>query len=224
MHQLAGGGTLVAADADRHGGGPIRLGQPGYAVAHQDRCTVQRVSRSRPAMRAGPSRWATRSAHPSSTAMASTPSAVISARGLRRSGQRPTGTAASPEASSPAACARLSWAAGRAPAHAAAARQVLGGEPGHALVGGAAEKAPTIEVLPQIADGLGVSLARLVAEPGTDRVIVRHAHEQDTAEDPWSGCHTDLADGSRGSGASRNAQAITWLRLPAPSFCLMWST
>ena len=47
-----------------------------------------------------------------------------------------------------------------------------------------AEKVPTIKVLAQIADGLGVSLARLVAEPETDRIIVRRAHEQDAAEYP----------------------------------------
>jgi transcriptional regulator with XRE-family HTH domain len=44
------------------------------------------------------------------------------------------------------------------------------------------EKAPTIVVLARIADGLGVSLARLVAEPAQDRIIVRRASEQDVGE------------------------------------------
>jgi XRE family transcriptional regulator, regulator of sulfur utilization len=45
-----------------------------------------------------------------------------------------------------------------------------------------AEKAPTIVVLARIAEGLGVSLARLVTEPAQDRIIVRRASEQDVSE------------------------------------------
>lgn len=47
-----------------------------------------------------------------------------------------------------------------------------------------AEKAPTIVVLARVAEGLGVSLARLVAEPDADRVIVRRAGEQDATTHP----------------------------------------
>jgi XRE family transcriptional regulator, regulator of sulfur utilization len=42
-----------------------------------------------------------------------------------------------------------------------------------------AEKAPTVVVLARIAEGLGVSLARLVAEPAQDQIIVRRAGDQD---------------------------------------------
>jgi len=45
-----------------------------------------------------------------------------------------------------------------------------------------AEKAPTIVVLARIADGLGISLARLVAEPAQDRIIIRRAADQDVGE------------------------------------------
>lgn len=45
-----------------------------------------------------------------------------------------------------------------------------------------AEKAPTIVVLARIAEGLGVSLARLVAEPAHDQIIVRRAGDQDVGE------------------------------------------
>lgn len=47
-----------------------------------------------------------------------------------------------------------------------------------------AEKAPTVLVLARIAEGLGVSLARLVAEPDADRIIVRRADEQDASTQP----------------------------------------
>jgi quercetin dioxygenase-like cupin family protein len=43
-------------------------------------------------------------------------------------------------------------------------------------------KAPTIVVLDRIAGGLGVPLARLIAEP--ERMIVRRAAEQDVVEEP----------------------------------------
>jgi XRE family transcriptional regulator, regulator of sulfur utilization len=45
-----------------------------------------------------------------------------------------------------------------------------------------AEKAPTVVVLARIAEGLGVSLARLVAEPAQEQIIVRRAGDQDVGE------------------------------------------
>lgn len=49
-------------------------------------------------------------------------------------------------------------------------------------------KAPTVVVLGRIADGLGVSLVELVAEPEVRRVVVRRAADQDTVDEPggWS--------------------------------------
>ncbi|MFI6799550.1 helix-turn-helix domain-containing protein [Streptosporangium canum] len=49
-------------------------------------------------------------------------------------------------------------------------------------------KAPTVVVLGRIADGLGVSLVELVAEPEARRVVVRRAADQDTVDEPggWS--------------------------------------
>jgi transcriptional regulator with XRE-family HTH domain len=44
-------------------------------------------------------------------------------------------------------------------------------------------KAPTVVVLGRIADGLGVSLAELVAEPEDRRLVVRRAAEQDTVDE-----------------------------------------
>ncbi|MCP2164875.1 helix-turn-helix domain-containing protein [Goodfellowiella coeruleoviolacea] len=46
------------------------------------------------------------------------------------------------------------------------------------------QKAPTVVVLGRIADGLGVSLASLVATPEADRVILRRAAEQDVVDEP----------------------------------------
>ncbi|GAA4715071.1 helix-turn-helix domain-containing protein [Phytohabitans rumicis] len=46
------------------------------------------------------------------------------------------------------------------------------------------QKAPTVVVLARIADGLGVPLAALVAEPDRDRVIVRRAADQDAVDEP----------------------------------------
>ncbi|WP_214413635.1 helix-turn-helix domain-containing protein [Sphaerisporangium fuscum] len=46
------------------------------------------------------------------------------------------------------------------------------------------QKAPTIVVLSRVADGLGVSLAQLVARPDDQRVIVRRAAEQDVVHEP----------------------------------------
>lgn len=47
-----------------------------------------------------------------------------------------------------------------------------------------AEKVPTIVVLARIAEGLGVPIARLIPEPGQERVIVRRAADQDASERP----------------------------------------
>jgi quercetin dioxygenase-like cupin family protein len=46
-------------------------------------------------------------------------------------------------------------------------------------------------VLDRIADGLGVSLTRLLADPTPERVVVRRAGEQDTAAYP-SGWHRTI--------------------------------
>jgi transcriptional regulator with XRE-family HTH domain len=52
------------------------------------------------------------------------------------------------------------------------------------------EKTPTVVVLSRIADGLGLSLSRLLADLETDRVIVRRAAEQDhVAERGDDGVH-----------------------------------
>ena len=54
-----------------------------------------------------------------------------------------------------------------------------------------AEKAPTIIVLGRIAEGLGVSVARLIPEETPDRVIVRRAGEQESGERP-GGWHRSI--------------------------------
>jgi transcriptional regulator with XRE-family HTH domain len=46
------------------------------------------------------------------------------------------------------------------------------------------EKTPTVVVLSRIADGLGLSLSRLLADLETDRVIVRRAADQDHVAEP----------------------------------------
>lgn len=46
------------------------------------------------------------------------------------------------------------------------------------------QKAPTVTVLARIADGLGVPLAELVAQPEASRFIVRRAADQDTIDEP----------------------------------------
>ncbi|GAA3986690.1 XRE family transcriptional regulator [Allokutzneria multivorans] len=56
-----------------------------------------------------------------------------------------------------------------------------------------AAKAPTITVLSRIADGLGVPLPRLVAEPAQDKVIVRRAAEQEVSEHPGGWRRTILS-------------------------------
>ncbi|WP_086818872.1 helix-turn-helix domain-containing protein [Allokutzneria sp. NRRL B-24872] len=56
-----------------------------------------------------------------------------------------------------------------------------------------AAKAPTITVLSRIADGLGVPLTRLVAEPSPDRVIVRRAAEQEVSDHPGGWRRTILS-------------------------------
>lgn len=52
-------------------------------------------------------------------------------------------------------------------------------------------KAPTVIVLDRIADGLGVSLTRLLTDPAPARVVVRRADRQDTAAYP-SGWHRTI--------------------------------
>ncbi|GAA2079759.1 helix-turn-helix domain-containing protein [Actinomadura alba] len=46
------------------------------------------------------------------------------------------------------------------------------------------QKAPTVLVLARIADGLGVSLSHLVAQPDDNRIIVRRAADQDSVDEP----------------------------------------
>ena len=47
-----------------------------------------------------------------------------------------------------------------------------------------AEKAPTIVVLARIAQGLGVPIARLIPEPGQERIVLRRAADQDVSVRP----------------------------------------
>ncbi|MFC5834681.1 helix-turn-helix domain-containing protein [Nonomuraea insulae] len=46
------------------------------------------------------------------------------------------------------------------------------------------QKVPTIVVLARIADGLGMALVDLIAQPEDNRVIVRRAADQDTIDEP----------------------------------------
>ncbi|GAA3556821.1 XRE family transcriptional regulator [Nonomuraea rosea] len=73
-------------------------------------------------------------------------------------------------------------------------------------------KAPTIVVLGRIADGLGVPLADLVAQPEDSRVIVRRAFEQDTADEPGGWRRTILTPVIPGVN-------FEWIRTVLPAGC-----
>ncbi|WEO99647.1 XRE family transcriptional regulator [Streptomyces sp. FXJ1.172] len=74
------------------------------------------------------------------------------------------------------------------------------------------QKAPTVVVLARIADGLGVPLAELVAEPDDLRVIVRRAAEQDTVEEPGGWRRTILTPVVPGVN-------FEWIRTVLPPGC-----
>ncbi|WP_225100014.1 helix-turn-helix domain-containing protein [Streptomyces sp. CoH27] len=74
------------------------------------------------------------------------------------------------------------------------------------------QKAPTVVVLARIADGLGVPLAELVAEPQDLRVIVRRAADQDTVEEPGRWRRTILTPVVPGVN-------FEWIRTVLPPRC-----
>ncbi|ADI12132.1 putative transcriptional regulator, XRE family protein [Streptomyces bingchenggensis BCW-1] len=74
------------------------------------------------------------------------------------------------------------------------------------------QKAPTVLVLARIADGLGVPLAELVAEPEDSRVIVRRAADQDTVEEPGGWRRTILTPVVPGVN-------FEWIRTTLPPGC-----
>ena len=73
-------------------------------------------------------------------------------------------------------------------------------------------KAPTIVVLARIADGLGVPLAELVAQPGDGRVILRRAADQDTVDEPGGWRRTILTPVVPGVN-------FEWIRTTLPPGC-----
>jgi XRE family transcriptional regulator, regulator of sulfur utilization len=74
------------------------------------------------------------------------------------------------------------------------------------------EKAPTVVVLDRIAAGLDVTLASLVAEDDTDRVIVRRADEQDRVDEPGGWQRTILSPVVPGVN-------FEWIRSTLPPRC-----
>jgi transcriptional regulator with XRE-family HTH domain len=74
------------------------------------------------------------------------------------------------------------------------------------------QKAPTIVVLGRIAQGLGVPLTRLVAEPDEQRIIVRRAAEQDTIDEPGGWRRTVLSPVVAGVN-------FEWIRTTLPPGC-----
>ncbi|MEU5613045.1 XRE family transcriptional regulator [Streptomyces sparsogenes] len=74
------------------------------------------------------------------------------------------------------------------------------------------QKAPTVLVLARIADGLGVPLADLVAEPEDGRVVVRRAADQDTVEEPGGWRRTVLTPVVPGVN-------FEWIRTTLPPGC-----
>ncbi|MGI5224238.1 helix-turn-helix domain-containing protein [Actinoallomurus sp. CA-142502] len=74
------------------------------------------------------------------------------------------------------------------------------------------QKAPTIVVLARIADGLGVSLADLVAEPEDTRIIVRRAADQDSVDEPGGWRRTVLSPVVPGVN-------FEWIRTTLPPDC-----
>ncbi|WP_433151291.1 helix-turn-helix domain-containing protein [Actinomadura nitritigenes] len=73
-------------------------------------------------------------------------------------------------------------------------------------------KAPTIVVLARIADGLGVPLADLVAEPDGGRVLVRRAADQETVDEPGGWRRTILTPVVPGVN-------FEWVRTTLPAGC-----
>jgi XRE family transcriptional regulator, regulator of sulfur utilization len=74
------------------------------------------------------------------------------------------------------------------------------------------QKAPTIVVLARIADGLGVPLADLVAQPDDGRVIVRRAADQDSIDEPGGWRRTILTPVVPGVN-------FEWIRTTLPPDC-----
>jgi quercetin dioxygenase-like cupin family protein len=74
------------------------------------------------------------------------------------------------------------------------------------------EKAPTVVVLDRIASGLAVTLASLVAEDDADRIIVRRAADQDTADEAGGWQRTILTPVVPGVN-------FEWIRSSLPPGC-----
>ncbi|WP_290054854.1 helix-turn-helix domain-containing protein [Amycolatopsis solani] len=74
------------------------------------------------------------------------------------------------------------------------------------------EKTPTVVVLSRIADGLGLSLSRLLADLETDRVIVRRAAEQEHIAEPGGWHRTVLTPVVPGVN-------FEWIRTTLPPHC-----
>jgi len=74
------------------------------------------------------------------------------------------------------------------------------------------EKTPTVVVLSRIADGLGLSLSRLLADLESDRVIVRRAAEQDHVAEPGGWHRTVLTPVVPGVN-------FEWIRTTLPPGC-----
>ncbi|MFB9833543.1 helix-turn-helix domain-containing protein [Actinoallomurus acaciae] len=74
------------------------------------------------------------------------------------------------------------------------------------------QKAPTIVVLARIAEGLGVPLADLVAEPDGTRIIVRRAADQERADEPGGWRRTILSPVVPGVN-------FEWIRTTLPPDC-----
>jgi transcriptional regulator with XRE-family HTH domain len=74
------------------------------------------------------------------------------------------------------------------------------------------DKAPTVVVLDRIAGGLDVTLARLVAEPDAERVIVRRAADQDRVDEPGGWQRTILTPVVPGVN-------FEWVRSTLPPSC-----
>ena len=74
------------------------------------------------------------------------------------------------------------------------------------------EKTPTVVVLSRIADGLGLSLSRLLADLETDRVIVRRAADQEHVAEPGGWHRTVLTPVVPGVN-------FEWIRTTLPPGC-----
>jgi transcriptional regulator with XRE-family HTH domain len=75
-----------------------------------------------------------------------------------------------------------------------------------------AEKAPTVVVLARVADGLGMSLAQLLAEIEPTRSVLRRAHEHEVVEEPGAWTRTLLSPVVPGVG-------FEWIRSTLPPGC-----